>query len=310
MEFTVGQSCPTVPQLATLEVLSMRVTKKATSKYAQSLWIEEFDSLAEALDYAGQNPDPKSSNRTGSDGWAGNTGSLREAVELGHKGYEEIRPEVERMFTELESQLAERLETAFQTKFDYAGSVVDVGRFLSGEPECMIDFVPEPSARMGRVVRIVVNGSCSAYVDPERIIRRGVVVCALIDAVHKLGMGVEAYIEYAINDTGINDRNGKVYSSVIKLHDSQQMLDINNLMFALCHPSMFRRVGFSMLERSDWERAQYCVKHSYGYPAALESSVRLGADVSCEMLQSGKDEYEGQKPVDWVMSTLSGLGVL
>ena len=287
----------------------MQVTKKAQSRYAKSLWIEQFDSLHEALDYAGKNPDPKSSDRDGGS-WAGNTKSLREAVQLGHKGYDEIRPEVERMFTELESQLAERLESAFQSRYDYQGVQVDVGRFLSGEPECMIDFVPEPSQRMGRVVKIVVNGSCSAYVDPERIIRRGVVVCALIDAVHKLGMGVEAYVEYPINDSGINDSNGKVYSSVIKLHDSQQMLDINNLMFALCHPSMFRRVQFSMLERSDWERAQYCVRSAYGYPASLESSARLGADVSCEMLQSGKDEYEGLKPVDWVMSTLSGLGVL
>jgi hypothetical protein len=288
----------------------MQVTKKAKSRYAKSLWIEQFDSLHEALDYAGKNPDPKSSNRSGDGDWAGNTRTLSEAVTLGHKGYEEIRPEVERMFTELESQLAERLESAFQSRYDYQGVQVDVGRFLSGEPECMIDFVPEPSQRMGRVVRIVVNGSCSAYVDPKRIIRRGVVVCALIDAVHKLGMGVEAYVEYPINDSGINARDGKVYSSVVKLHDSQQMLDINNLMFALCHPSMFRRVQFSMLERSDWERAQYCVKNSYGYPASLESAERLGADVACEMLQSGKDEYEGHQPVDWVMSTLSGLGVL
>lgn len=288
----------------------MQVIKKAKSRYAKSLWIEQFDSLAEALDYAGKNPDPKSSDRDQGGDWAGKTKSLSEAVTLGHKGYEEIRPEVERMFTELESQLAERLESAFQSRYDYQGVQVDVGRFLSGEPECMIDFVPEPSQRMGRVVRIVINGSCSAMIAPDRIIKRGVVVCALVDSIHKLGMGVEVYIEYPINDSGINSSSGQVYSSVVKLHDSQQMLDINNLMFALCHPSMFRRVQFSMLERSDWERAEYCVKHSYGYPASLESAERLGADVSCEMLQSGKDEYEGHKPVEWVMSTLSGLGVL
>lgn len=288
----------------------MKVIKKANSRYAKSLWIEQFDSLAEALDYAGKNPDPKSSDRDQGGDWAGKTKSLSEAVTLGHKGYEEIRPEVERMFTELESQLAERLESAFQSRYDYQGVQVDVGRFLSGEPECMIDFVPEPSQRMGRVVRIVINGSCSAMIAPDRIIKRGVVVCALVDSIHKLGMGVEVYIEYPINDSGINSSSGKVYSSVVKLHDSQQMLDINNLMFALCHPSMFRRVQFSMLERSDWERAEYCVKNSYGYPASLESAERLGADVACEMLQSGKDEYEGHKPVDWVMSTLSGLGVL
>lgn len=308
MEFTVGQSCPTVPQLATLEVLIMKhYTGK--SSYAKSLWVDEFDSLAEALDFAGSNPDPKSSNKSG-DSWSGKTKSLAEAVALGHQGYDEIRPEVERMFTELESQLAERLESAFQTRFDYAGSVVDVGRYLGGEPECMIDFVPEPSARMGRVVRVIVNGSASAMIQPDRIIRRGVVVCALIDAIHKLGMGVEVYAEFPTNDTMINDRHGAVHTSLVKVHDSQQMLDINNLMFALCHPSMLRRIQFSLLEQTKWGRRDYILKNSYGYPSALECAERVGADVRCEMLQSGKDEYEGHQPVDWVMSTLSGLGVL
>ena len=308
MEFTVGQSCPTVPQLATLEVLIMRSTK-GKSSYAKSLWVDEFDSLAEALDFAGNNPSPKSSNQSGG-GWSGKTNNLAEAVALGHQGYDEIRPEVERMFTELESQLSSRLESAFQTRFDYSGSVVDVGRYLGGEPECMIDFTPEPSSRMGRVVKVIVNGSASASVDTDRIIRRGVVVCALIDAIHKLGMGVEVYAEFPTNDTYINDRFGAVHTSLIKIHDSQQMLDINNLMFALCHPSMLRRIQFSLLEQTKWHRRDYVLNHSYGYPSALECADRVGADVRCEMLQSGKDEYEGHKPVDWVMSTLSGLGVL
>ena len=286
----------------------MRSTK-GKSSYAKSLWVDEFDSLAEALDFAGNNPSPKSSNQSGG-GWSGKTNNLAEAVALGHQGYDEIRPQVERMFTELESQLSSRLESAFQTRFDYSGSVVDVGRYLGGEPECMIDFAPEPSSRMGRVVKVIVNGSASASVDTDRIIRRGVVVCALIDAIHKLGMGVEVYGEFPTNDTMINDRNGAVHTSLIKIHDSQQMLDINNLMFALCHPSMLRRIQFSLLEQTKWSRRDYVLNHSYGYPSALECADRVGADVRCEMLQSGKDEYEGHKPVDWVMSTLSGLGVL
>lgn len=287
----------------------MLVTKDAKSVYAQSLWIEEFGSLADALDYAGANTNPRSSDKERDTDWAGGTENLADAVRLGHEGYDEIRPEVERMFSELESQLAERLEVAFQTRFDYSGSVVDVGRYLGGEPECMIDFVPEPSARMGRVVKVIINGSCSAFVDAKRIIQRGVVVCALVDAIHKLGMGVEVYAEFPINDTHINARNGKVHTSLVKLHSSEQLLDINNLMFALCHPSMLRRIQFSVMEQSQWDSAKRIIKSGYGYPSALECAERVGADVKCEMLQSAREEYES-KPVDWVMSTLSGLGVI
>jgi len=292
----------------------MKLTTDAKSCYAKSLWIEEFGSLAEALEYAGANPNPKSSDRPsnyfGGDDWAGKTTDLADAVRLGLLGYDEIRPEVERMFAELESQLAERLELAFQTRFDYTGSVVDVGRYLSGEPECMIDFVPEPSARMGRVVKVIVNGICSASVESKRIIKRGVVVCALIDAIHKLGMGVEVYAEFPTNDYAINSPKGKVHTFLVKLHSSEQLLDINNLMFGLCHPSMLRRISFSVMEQTKWEPAKTLIKSGYGYPSALEMAERVGADVRCEMLQSGKSEYEGKSPVDWVMSTLSGLGVI
>jgi len=287
----------------------MRVTKKLKALCGTSLWLEEYDSLAECLDYAGTNPTPKSSNRSGGGDWGGKTASLQDAVNLGHQGYDEIRPQVEKLFTELESQLASRIESAFQTRYDFTGSVVDIGKFLTGEPECMIDFVPEPAERMGRVVRIIVNGSASARISPDDIIRRGVTVCALVDSVHKLGMGVEVYAEFPTNTEGVNDRKGKVHSTLVKLHDSQQMLDINNLMFALCHPSMLRRISFSCLEMSEWECAKQVINACYGYPHALESADRVGADVKCELLQSGSGDIINN-PVEYVMSTLSGLGVL
>jgi hypothetical protein len=289
----------------------MQTITNGKSVYARGeLWIDSWDSLAECLDDAAKNPDPKSSDRprSGSD-WHGKTDSLADAVRLGHQGYDEIRPQVERIFTEMESQLADRLEVAFQTQFALTGAVVDVGRYLGGEPECMIDFVPEPSSRMGRVVKILVNGSASCSIDADDIIRRGVAVCALVDSIHKLGMGVEVYVEFPTNTHGVNAPSGSVYTTLVKLHDSQQMLDINNLMFALCHPSMLRRINFSQIETTKCDWARELVKQSYGYPAALECAERVGADVKVELLQSGSGDII-TKPVDWVMSTLSGLDVL
>jgi hypothetical protein len=122
-------------------------------------------------------------------------------------------------------------------------------------------------------------------------------------------MGVEVYAEFPTNDDGINSRDGEVMTTLVKLHDSQQMLDINNLMFALCHPSMLRRIKFSCLEQSKWHRASYVLGRAYGYPSSLECAERVGADVVVEMLQSGNEDYL-HSPIDWVMSTLGGLGVL
>jgi hypothetical protein len=287
-----------------------KVIKDAKSVYAKRLWIEEFGSLADALNYAMGNTSPKSSN-TGDESFT-NTKDLRSAVDLGIRGYDEVRPMVERMFTEMESQLADRLEVAFQTQFALTGAVVDVGRYLGGEPECMIDFVPEPSSRMGRVVKILVSGVASASIPTEHIVKRGVAVCALVDCIHKLGMGVEVYVETPVNDKGINSPSGSVFTSLVKIHSSEQMLDINNLMFAVCHPSMLRRIHFSIAEQTEceWMLAQIPPRgYGYGCPSALECADRIGADVKVEMLQSGSGDII-RKSVDWVVSTLSGLGVL
>ena len=111
----------------------------------------------------------------------------------------------------------------------------------------MIDYVAEPQSRMGRVVKVMVNMVFSSYVKTDDIIKRGVVTVALIDTLHKLGVGVEVWSESPTASQGVD--KGDVCSQLTKLHDSSEMLDINNLMFGVCHPSMLRRIGFSVTEQ-------------------------------------------------------------
>jgi hypothetical protein len=53
--------------------------------------------------------------------------------------------------------------------------LVDVGRWLTGEPECMYSFVPMPNERMGRVVKIFIDYGASASFSAEFIRQRGIV---------------------------------------------------------------------------------------------------------------------------------------
>lgn len=282
----------------------MRVDITKNSRGSE-LYIEEFESLGELLRHAGANKSPKSSNSNNSSFTL--TASLQDAVDLGLKGYTDVRPDVEAQLNELESHIAEHLDVAFQARHSVVGGSVDVARFIQGEPECMIDYVAEPQARMGRVVKVLVNMVFSAHVNTADIVKRGVVVCALIDTLHKLGVGVEVWSEEPTAHRGID--KGDVSSHLVKLHDSSEMLDIDNLMFGLCHPSMLRRIGFSVTEQSGWKHAKEVTAGGYGYPNNLECVARIGADVTIGKVQDCKGDMLAD-PCKWVLSTVAGLGLI
>lgn len=263
--------------------------------------IEWFASLGDFTRFAMANDKPQSSNGN-SESWAG-TPTLQAAGELALKGWTEIRPEVDSIMSDLTERIANKVGDRFVTQHDVAGGMVDVGRFLAGHPACMMRFVPEPDATMGRVVKIAIAGTASHFIDPADIRRRGVAVCALVDTLHKLGLGVELWWDSTIRGT-----DGNRHSTVVKLHDSAEPLDIDNIMFALAHPSMLRRLVFSIQERSSKAKAQN-VGGGYGVPADMGVTTLQDFDVIVEKLQDGAGDIV-RDPFGWVISTVTGLGVL
>ena len=267
-------------------------------------WVDQFDSLPEALQYAKENTNRKSSDkRETGEKWYGSK-DLDTAVEMGMSGWHDIRPEVDEMFSKMEEHISVAIGEVFQTKYDFGGDSVDMDRYLQGDPECMIDYVSEPAGRMGRVIRIHVAICASASVSTERIMRRGVLACALVDCLNKLGVGVEVWTEEACSNRG-----DQKWSTLIKLHSSEERLDINNLMFALAHPSMLRRVGFSILERSKWPSAASMVTNAYGTPCDMLSGTDIEADISIERTQLSIGDST-ESGVEFIMSAIKGLDLI
>lgn len=264
--------------------------------------IEVYESLGEAVRHAQNNPAPRSSN--GSDKEFSLTASLQDACELATKGWSDVRPQVDKLFGELESSIAMVLDESYSIRFDYSGDSVDMGRYMSGDPECMMDYVTEPQARMGRVIKVMVNVANSARITPKQIMDRGVVVVALLDVLNKLGVGVELWTEMAIADGGVD--SGKRFSQLVKIHDSSEMLDVDSTMFAIAHPSMLRRIGFGSIEQgARKDLALGC----YGYPSKMICNDIVSADIMIEKLQDS-NEYMTKSPVQWVVDTLNGLDLL
>ena len=274
-----------------------------TKTNGRTVRMEEFGSFGEYINRAKDNQNPMSSNKDDRDGWS-KTASLLEACSLAYNGWSEIRPDVDRLLNSLMERLDARFGDRYVTKYDVQGSFVDVGAFLQGVPECMVEFESEPAAAMGRVVRIVVAGTASSDIDPDDILRRGTAVVALIDCLHKMGLGVELWWDSTI--TGSDHNN---HCTAVRLHDSAEPMDIDSIMFAVAHPSMLRRLTFSVQEQSETAEKQNARPYGgYGRPTDMGSPLFSTFDVKVERLQSGRGDIV-QDPLGWVMSTVQGLGL-
>ena len=268
------------------------------------VWVDEFESLGEALRYAQDNKDRRASDTKSERDWYGSP-DLDTAVQMGLDGWHDIRPEVDALFSRMEEQINMAIGDVFEMRYDYGGDSVDIDRFLMGDPECMLEYDVVPSGRMGRVVKVLVNGAASCNVSAKDIQQRGALAVALVDVLNKLGVGVEVWLESA------TEYDNKYHSQLIKLHSSEERLDVNNLMFAMAHPSMLRRVGFSILERTGWAPAKVCaqVGKGYGRPHDMTQAVRIEADVKIERIQNATGDPVADG-VAYIMSTVKGLDLL
>jgi hypothetical protein len=268
------------------------------------VWVDEFESLGEALRYAQDNKDRRASDTKSERDWYGSP-DLDTAVQMGLDGWHDIRPEVDALFSRMEEQINMAIGDVFEMRYDYGGDSVDIDRFLMGDPECMLEYDVVPSGRMGRVVKVLVNGAASCNVSAKEIQQRGALAVALVDVLNKLGVGVEVWLESA------TEYDNKYHSQLIKLHSSEERLDVNNLMFAMAHPSMLRRVGFSILEKTGWAPAKVCaqVGAGYGRPHDMTQAVRIEADVKIERIQNATGDPVADG-VAYIMSTVKGLDLL
>lgn len=128
--------------------------------------------------------------------------------------------------------------------WDVTGATVDVGAFLAGTPECMIDYPLSQTSKVGRIVTLVANCSASASIGADTILRRGQLIVALAMALGRLGHAVEMW---AVNHTA--HKGGGRCELNVKVKGVDDELDPAAVMFAYAHPAMLRRIVFGIREK-------------------------------------------------------------
>lgn len=146
--------------------------------------------------------------------------------------------------------------------YGVAGGEVDVGRYLAGEPESMVEYVLQPITRAGKVLRLQADIS-QPWVIPAATIRAaGNAVVGLADALRARGVGLEIVVTAQVTAK----TPGYRHETRIVVQRPEEPFDVSRLAFAIAHPGMTRRLWFSILEHEPSQaRELFGVRTGGGY---------------------------------------------
>jgi len=128
-------------------------------------------------------------------------------------------------------------------RYDVAGELPDIGRYLAGDPAHMMRHGHPKGHRP--VITLAIGANGTAGVSADQLRNYGAAMVAVIDQLESTGRRVEAYATF-ISNHGSNERICPYW----RVKAAEDALDLSSLAFSLSHPASFRRLGFALYERS------------------------------------------------------------
>lgn len=231
-----------------------------------------FSTVAELVE-CGTDDRNGCSHKTGGAGWRGSD-TWSEAIDLWQAGW---IPGLHEMARQLETiELPTVVNARVTTRYDVAGGAVDVGRYLSGDPQCMRRVVMAPSRP---IVRVAVPGCPLAVVSAETIMACGAATVALVDLLAQSGYGVEIVMVDADALTRATV-DGDVMVTVVGIKAAHEPVDLGAVAFAMAHPAMFRRFLFGAYGQGVYRSAE-------GRKISGSRQARSAVGDSCSVGTSG-----------------------
>lgn len=281
----------------------MRIVKQPKGKTGAGTMIREFESWGDYLTFCASpvqwQEGYAASRETGAhrEEWSG-TPDYQTAWDLARYGWPEGRKLIDALTSQVEHLTAD-LVSRPTVAFDVTGDCVDVGRFLSGEPECMMHFETEEIKGAGKVVRVRIDLSASAAVTAEEMMKRGAVALALVDCLENAGRSCEIVF------TACSHGGNSVIENIVMMKPAGAPVEMDSLAFAIAHPSSFRRIVFSAWEHESEGLRRNCgitCGGGYGMPATP-------SDCPAEIVVPKMRGLDGAALVKWIEERLKEQGV-
>jgi hypothetical protein len=222
-------------------------------------YVEREFTMSEALELATDEHDMfNDSSRSGSDEFSKAT--WEESVKMATDGYSTGTRALRRRLSTLPPALHDSIRP--RPVWGVSGSTVDIGRFLAGEQENMVDV--RRSRRQSLVLRIAVERAVSAGVSAADIETVGASVLAVVERLRTAGVASEVWVTFTQRGK-FGGRNGATYQLRIKVQDAGRPIDMDRLAFWLMHPAALRRIAFAIEEMEPASvRETFGFGHVYG----------------------------------------------
>ena len=184
--------------------------------------------------------------------------------------------------------------------FDVTGTGgIDMGRFVTGEPECMIEWVetdiPVDSVQGGKIVHIVYNCAVSGGIDADIIMRRGAATMALIDALEMAGKRVDLTVTLTAHQ----------YHIEIPVKSALFQPQTDQIAFTLVHPAMLRRFMFSLIAQCGEGGLHAAKGGGYGTPYNYPHG-----DIYVPSAAFGSPQWNTDTAaLEWIKKTLVEQGI-
>jgi len=184
----------------------------------------------------------ESSLAVSSNGWHG-TRTMAEAIDQAKYGW----PEGTKRFRGamgkivIEQLIGERRN--FEPYCAVAGDEPDIGLYLAGEPENMLNYELR-SDPGGKLATFVINNCVSSHISPERIINRGAAIAVAHSALTAEGYSVGIEI---VSATKLQDKTGYLEYHIPIVHPGDYVSE-DTIAWSIISPAMLRRMVFALDE--------------------------------------------------------------
>lgn len=279
----------------------------------RTMHFRQLDSIGEMIDAMQHAPEQQeqsglraASLRTDEERWSG-TRTMDEAIELARYGWEEGRQRLRQVVGRVAIDQLVGRRPIVESRLDFAGDEVDIGAYLHGEPEHMVDYQVRQDTH-GKQAMMYVNASMSSRVSSERIMQRGGALYAAIEALRTEG--------YSLGLTMVESTQNNSFSHYaeyqIPVVRPGEYLDIDTAAFCLAHPAFLRRGVFALNEHESNDLRYsmgFMAGQGYGEPIPMVSdlpphSFLIDQGEGLDLRSDDDMQRFAQKVVDRTLETL------
>ena len=279
----------------------------------RTMHLRQLDSISEMIDamqHASEQQEQSGLRATSlkiDEWWWSGTKTMDEALELARYGWEEGRQHLRQAVGRIALDQLVGRRPIVESRLDFAGDEVDIGAYLHGEPEHMVDYQVRQDTH-GKQAMMYVNASVASNVSSERIMQRGGALYAAIEALRTEGYS----LGLTMVDSTKNNRFSHYAEYQIPVVRPGEYLDIDTAAFCLAHPAFSRR-GVLALNEHEPNDIRYAMGFmaggGYGEPIPMVSdlpphSFLIDQGEGLDLRSDDDMQHFAQKVVDRTLETL------